>query len=109
MNLLFICSRNQWRSPTAEKIFQGYDGHQAKSAGTSPSARVRVNEKHILWAEVIFVMERKHLEILKERFDDVLSDKKIHVLQIPDEYTYMDDDLVMPLKETVESLLHLQS
>ena len=40
--LLFICSRNQWRSPTAEDLFRDHAEYEARSAGTSDSARVRV-------------------------------------------------------------------
>jgi len=36
LKLLFICSRNRWRSLTAEKIFDGANGIQARSAGTNP-------------------------------------------------------------------------
>jgi len=40
--LLFICSRNQWRSPTAEDLFRGNADYEARSVGTSDSARTRV-------------------------------------------------------------------
>lgn len=60
MNILFVCSRNQWRSPTAETIYKNTSGLFVKSAGTEPSAKIRINYKHILWADLIFVMEKKH-------------------------------------------------
>ncbi|QEM08431.1 protein tyrosine phosphatase [Mucilaginibacter rubeus] len=65
---IFICSKNQWRSPTAEALFRNLPLHKASSAGTSYKARVRVNQKMIDRADVIFVMEQKHKEILKQRF-----------------------------------------
>ena len=68
MNLIFICSRNKWRSPTAEAIFHNSQRHQARSAGTSASARVKVNETMIDWADLIFVMEQRHRQLLQERF-----------------------------------------
>jgi len=55
--LLFICSRNRWRSPTAEALFDGVDGWEARSAGTEAGARVKVTAGHLGWADVIFVME----------------------------------------------------
>ena len=72
--LLFICSQNRWRSRTAEKIFQNVPGYAVKSAGTEPRARVRVNEGHIGWADVIFVMERKHADFLRQFFPEALAE-----------------------------------
>ena len=95
MNLLFICSRNKWRSPTAEAIFHNSLDHHARSAGTSDRARVKVNDSMIDWADLIFVMENRHRQILQQRF---ATDKKIIVLDIEDEYQYMDEELVNMIK-----------
>jgi predicted protein tyrosine phosphatase len=67
-NLLFICSKNQWRSPTAELLFKNHPTHPARSAGTSDKARIKINQKMIDWADVILLMERKHLDIVRQRF-----------------------------------------
>lgn len=104
MNLLFICSRNQWRSPTAEKIFRS-QWCKTKSAGTAASARIKVNEHHIKWADLIFVMENKHRQITNEKFTGSLNDKQIVVLDIADEYQYMDEELIEILKSSVQSYL----
>ena len=98
MNLLFICSRNKWRSPTAEAIFKNDPIHKARSAGTSKVARVVVNEKHIQWADIIFVMEKRHQQLLRSRFE---IDKKIVVLNIPDEYPFMDPELIEMIQTCV--------
>jgi predicted protein tyrosine phosphatase len=63
-NLLFICSKNQWRSPTAELLFKNHPTHQARSAGTSDKARIRISQKLIDWGDIVFVMERKHKQLL---------------------------------------------
>lgn len=105
MNILFICSRNQWRSPTAEKIYARDNRVNVRSAGTSSKARKTVNAKDLLWAEMIFVMEYKHKDRLKAQFNKVLQYKQIIVLDIPDEYQYMDEVLVELLKESVEGYL----
>jgi len=107
MNLLFVCGRNQWRSPTAEKIFHSKHGITAKSAGTSPSARIRINENHIHWADIIFVMEDKHCAILMERYREQLTQKKVIVLDIPDEYQYMDEELIEILNTSVLSYIDI--
>jgi len=59
MNILFVCSRNQWRSPTAEAVYKNHPTHDARSAGTSDTARIRVSMKLMDWADVVFVMEKK--------------------------------------------------
>lgn len=102
-NLLFICSKNQWRSPTAELLFRNHAEHQARSAGTSEQARIRVNQKLIDWADKIMVMEVKHRDKLKQRFD--LAGKKVAVLDIPDEYQFNDPELVAMLKNILADLL----
>lgn len=105
LNLLFICSRNQWRSPTAEILFKNNPNHHARSAGTSAAARVRVNEKMLNWADRIFVMERRHKQLLVLRFPDVLSEKTIIVLDIEDEYAFNDEVLVALLKDRLREYL----
>lgn len=102
-NLLFICSKNQWRSPTAEALFVNHPDHIARSAGTSEQARVRVSQKLVDWADLIFVMERRHRAILQERF--TLLEKQIEVLDIPDVYAFGDEELVCILRETLEMYL----
>ncbi len=59
MNILFVCSRNQWRSPTAEAIYKNTPAVNVKSAGTEPSARIKLTAKNIAWADIIFVMEKR--------------------------------------------------
>jgi len=104
-NILFICSRNQWRSPTAEKVYAKDPRVQVHSAGTSPKARHTVNAKDIAWAELLFVMEYKHKDRLKAEFSKILQYKKIIVLDIPDEYGYMDEELVGLIEASVEGYL----
>lgn len=98
MNLLFVCSRNQWRSPTAEAVFKNDPVHRARSAGTSKAARVRVTEKLLQWADIIFVMEKRHLDLLKTQFR---IEKKVVVLNIADDYQFMDPELIEMIKLAV--------
>ena len=104
-NILFICSRNQWRSPTAEKIYSRDDRVNVRSAGTSPRAQKRVNAKDIEWADIILVMEYKHKDRLKAEFAKLLKYKKVAVLDIPDDYGYMNEELIEILKVSVEEYL----
>jgi predicted protein tyrosine phosphatase len=105
LKLLFVCSRNRWRSPTAEKIFAGLNNCSARSAGTEPGARVRISAGHIGWADLIFVMEKKHLRRLQDKFPEEIVDKQIICLHIPDEYQFMQSELVELLQASVEPYL----
>ncbi len=105
INILFICSKNQWRSPTGEQIFKSHAELNVRSAGTSSSARKTVNAKDILWADTVFVMEEKHKSRLKAEFTKLLKYKDIQVLDIPDEYQYMDEELISILDQSVSAYL----
>ena len=94
MKILFVCSRNKWRSRTAETIFKNNGLHQIQSAGTEKSARIRITQNMINWADIIFVMEEKHKKRILDKFEIDKQQEKIEVLDIPDEYQYMEDDLV---------------
>ena len=104
-NLLFICSRNQWRSPTAEELWRNRPDINVRSAGTSSKAKKTVSSSDIRWADVIFVMEQKHKNRLKAEFTRMLVYKTIHVLDIPDEYKFMDEALIEELQAPVDSIL----
>jgi predicted protein tyrosine phosphatase len=95
--LLFICSRNRIRSLTAERIFSGIPGLQVRSAGTQPDARIVVTEGHVGWADIIFLMEKSHLNRLRLKFPQALQGKRTVTLLIPDEYEYIQPELVEEL------------
>ncbi|WP_175498742.1 low molecular weight protein tyrosine phosphatase family protein [Paenibacillus sp. NFR01] len=107
MKLLFICSRNKWRSLTAEKIFAQYEMYDVKSAGTEENARIKVNGGHVGWADKIFVMEKKHEQRLKAKFSQELNGKPIIRLDIPDEYQFMDEELIEILKARVSEYIEV--
>lgn len=71
-------------------MFQGRPGVSVRSAGTAASARVKVSQKLLDWAEAVFVMEHEHAAILRQRF----GYRDAHCLGIPDEYEFMDPELV---------------
>ncbi|PPC77474.1 phosphotyrosine protein phosphatase [Pokkaliibacter plantistimulans] len=105
MKLLFICSRNQWRSPTAEQLWRRRSGYEARSAGTSPKARRTVSASDVIWADVILVMESKHRQRLRAEFAHLLEHTPLYVLDIPDEYQYMDEALIDELEARVGAIL----
>jgi len=104
--ILFVCSRNRWRSLTAEKTFDGLNGIQARSAGTQPNARTRLRAGHLAWADLIFVMEKKHLRRLQDKFPEEIAGKEIICLHIADDDEFMQPELVDALKAGVEPHLN---
>ena len=76
-----------------------------RSAGTSPNARRKVSAEDIRWADVILVMEEKHKSRLVAEFTRSIDDKPIYVLDIPDDYQYMDPELVEQLELSLAAIL----
>lgn len=96
--LLFLCSQNKLRSPTAEAIFSGHPGVETDSAGLNNDAEVPLSVEQIEWADLILVMEKAHRTRLNRKFKSALAGKRIAVLNIPDDYDFMDPALIDLLK-----------
>ena len=101
MNILFVCSKNQWRSPTGEEIYKNSKNHWVKSAGTEPGARIKITAKLIKWADIIFVMEKKHRQRLMQKFPDDTRSTEVVALEIEDHYKFMDSELVEIIRASV--------
>lgn len=91
---LFVCSQNRLRSPTAEQIFSTRDDIEVASAGTNNDAENPLTDELVEWADTIFVMEKSHRNKLQKRFRKAVSGKRIVCLDIPDDYEFMDPNLV---------------
>jgi predicted protein tyrosine phosphatase len=102
LNVLFVCTQNRLRSPTAEKLFCDDPRLDVRSAGVDKDATVPAGRELIEWADVVFVMERRHRNIIHTRYPDLYRSKRIICLYIPDEYEFMDPELVLLLKAAVE-------
>jgi len=103
--VLFLCSKNKLRSPTAEAIFSNVDDWEVYSAGVSNDSEVHVSLEDIEWADYIFVMEKAHKKKLSSKFGRAIKDQKVISLDIPDDYEYMDEKLVEILQSKVPSLV----
>ena len=103
--ILFICSQNKLRSPTAEAVFAGTPGIEVDSAGLNNDAVVPLSPEQVAWADMIFVMEQEHRSKLNRKFKRHLNGQRVIVLGIPDEYDYMDPVLVQLLKVKVAPFL----
>jgi predicted protein tyrosine phosphatase len=103
MKLLFVCTANQQRSPTAEEIFK--DAYETKSVGVSSAARVVLTKAALCWADIVFVMEEWQRKAIAESFPKEYLKKRIIVLDIPDIFNYMDPKLIKLLKDKVPKYL----
>lgn len=103
--ILFICSQNRLRSPTAEQVFADWPGVETASAGLLNEAENPVTPELLAWAELIFVMERAHQRKLSRQFRAHLRHARIVCLDIPDDYRYMDPALVARLLARVPKWL----
>lgn len=104
-HVLFVCSKNRWRSPTAEQVFASWAGIEVMSAGPAHGAVNPVTPELLEWADIIFVMEQPHRSKLSKQFQLYLKSKEIVCLDIPDEYQYMDQALIELLKDRVSRFL----
>lgn len=108
MRVLFLCSQNRLRSPTAEQVFSSWPDVECTSAGLDSSALTPLDSETVLWAQVIFVMERSHRNKLARKFKPWLNGKRVIVLGIPDEYSFMDPELVRLLQEKAGPYLRIR-
>ena len=99
--VLFLCSQNRLRSPTAEQVFADWPGIETASAGLNVGADNPLTPELLQWADLIFVMERAHRSKLSARFRTHLGGKRIVCLDIPDNYEFMDPELIRLLRSKV--------
>jgi len=100
-HVLFLCSRNRLRSPTAEQVFAGRPDLEVASAGLSPDADVLCTPELVDWADIVFVMEKSHRAKLAVGFRRYLKAKRVICLDIPDDYAFMAPELVRLLEARV--------
>ena len=104
-NVLFICSQNRLRSPTAEQVFADRPGIETSSAGLNHDAENPVTPELLQWADIVFVMERAHRAKLSAKFRPHLGAAKVVCLDIPDDYAFMDPELIRILEAKVPRYL----
>jgi predicted protein tyrosine phosphatase len=98
MRVLFVCSRNRLRSPTAAQVFSSWPGVETDSGGVAPDADHVLEAEQVAWADLIVVMERRHQRRVTQLFPREAKAKRIVSLDIPDDYTFMQPELVALLE-----------
>ena len=104
VKLLFVCTVNRMRSATAHKIYANDNRFEVKSAGTDKAANTVLTDEILDWADSIVVMEKYHRNHIRKYFPNIYKDKKIVCLYIPDDYDYMQTELIAILKDKVEDV-----
>ena len=104
-NVLFVCSQNRLRSPTAEQVFSTRRDIEVASAGTNHDADTPLTHELVAWADIIFVMEKAHRRKLTAKFKRHLDGQRVICLDIPDRYPYMAPELVRILSDRVPRFL----
>lgn len=99
--VLFICSQNKLRSPTAEQVFACWPGIEVSSAGLNHDAEEPLTSEMVREADLIFVMEKAQRNRLSKRFKRDLGRARVVCLDIPDDYAFMDPTLVSLLQARV--------
>jgi predicted protein tyrosine phosphatase len=101
-HILFVCGRNQWRSPTAERIYRNDPRIEVRSAGVGKNSRHVISAGDLSWADLVMVMEHEHKSRIVESFRDHPRLPRFVCLNIPDDYGLMDEELIRMLRDGVE-------
>jgi predicted protein tyrosine phosphatase len=100
--VLFVCRLNRSRSATAERVFCKRPDLDVRSAGTDNDALVRVNRRMLDWADVIFTMDDDQRLCLERAFPSHPALAGLVCLDIPDDYSFLQPELVKLLEERVD-------
>jgi len=100
-HILFVCGRNKWRSPTAVRIYKNDQRIEVRSAGISTKSKHQISTADVEWADLILVMEKNYIARISWKFGD-LPLPRIENLDIPDEFEFMDEELIDILTRSVE-------
>ena len=101
MNVLFVCSQNWLRSPTAAFLYSFTPGISTQSAGADSD----LSDSHLNWADQIFVMEDHHRRTIRRKRPDIYEKKKITCLYLEDRFDYCDDALISTLADKLTRLI----
>lgn len=105
MKVLFICTANRLRSPTAAALFADHPGLEVRSAGLDAACPRPLSNELVMWADKLFVMERRQRDIVRRKFRKTLGERPVIALGIPDDYEFMQPELVALLKDRVPQFL----
>jgi predicted protein tyrosine phosphatase len=98
LRILFVCGRNQWRSPTAKRIYRKDPRVTVRLGGVASKSSRTISERDLDWADLVIVMEPRHAARIRANFRARDSFPPMESLDIPDEYQFMDKELIEPIR-----------
>jgi Predicted protein tyrosine phosphatase len=104
--ILVVCGKNKRRSRTAEYIFKNDSRFLLRTAGLSPKSEIQISERSISWANLILVMEKGHKNKISNLYRNIEL-PRIEVLDIEDNYEYLEEELIELLKERINQTLEI--
>ena len=105
INVLFVCNNRKRRSPTAEKIFARDRRMNVRAAGIGDGPSRLIKELDLRWAQLVLVMEKKYAGRLRAAFPNLDPFPPVVSLDIPDDYAFMQEELIQLLRVTVNAAL----
>ena len=102
--VLTVCSGGVLRSPTAAVLLtQPPYNFNTRSCGTEEYALIPITEELVYWADEIVVAAYGHLDkveaMIKQAYIEDESQPLVHVLDIPDDFDYMDPEMILIMRE----------
>ena len=105
-NILVVCGRNKKRSRTAEFVFKNDNRFNIRSAGLSPKSDRKISENDLNWADLVFVMETGQRAKVRKLYRH-LELPGIEILNIADDYEFMNEELVEMLTGRINDTLKI--
>lgn len=107
LRVLFICSGNTDRSPTARDVFAADARLDVLAAGLDEDAPRRLSEDDLWWAELVFVMEPRHRDQIRNKYAFWWEERSpiLTVLRIPDKFNRGDPELVRMLGDLAAPII----
>lgn len=110
--VLTVCSGGVLRSPTAATLLcQPPFNFNTRSCGTEDYALVPISQSLVYWADTIICAEKYHRSVVESIMENAyMPDEpqpEVFTLQVPDDYNYMDPELVRIMLEKFNNLFNI--
>lgn len=95
--LLFVCGRNEQRSPSFEIWFKEYKPeYEVMSAGITKALPGEINRDMLNWADMVFLMDLEQEIFIKREFPEFIS--KCEIIGCSDQYPRASEQLNRVIK-----------
>ena len=110
LKILFVCTANILRSKTAEVIYKDDERFEVQSVGTSTMEDVGtpISYEKLNWADWIVVMDVNHKQHIQFKFPEIYANKKLICLNIPDDFEFMQKELITLIKIRFEKIIQTE-